>query len=157
MSYRFPVSEEDGTAAPKIRRCLVLDIEIIGGERYALLAFGISAKSGANHGYEIRVRSAKAVRAAGLHRSTRFIGARRLFVPLDGTGFAICAATGAPVLGRLDETARRRMNAVRPHPRRTRHRGRPTRLLAPQVPRAAPVHRRGPLPKRHARRQGGAA
>ncbi len=113
VSYRFPVAEEDGTAKPKVRRCLVLDLVTVAGASYALLAYGTTSSTTANYGYEISVRSPKALRPAGLHRPTRFVGARRLFVPLDATGFVSSGPAGTPVLGRLDGKAFERMNEVR--------------------------------------------
>ncbi|WP_082739157.1 hypothetical protein [Aliiruegeria sabulilitoris] len=113
VSYRFPVSEEDGTATPKVRPCLVLDVETIAGTTYALLAYGTTSPTRANAGYEIRVRAPKALRPAGLHRPTRFVGARRLLVPLDSAGFVAGGPAGTPMLGHLDGAAFDRMNEVR--------------------------------------------
>tara|TARA_R110002124_G_scaffold42292_7_gene130338 strand:- start:454 stop:1014 length:561 start_codon:yes stop_codon:yes gene_type:complete len=158
VAYRFPVAEEDGTAAPKMRPCLVLDIETIGGALYALLAYGTSAVTAANKGYEVRVRSGNAVRAAGLHRPTRFVGARRLMVPLDGSGFAVCAATNSPILGRLDETARKRMNSVRTRIRADRENAADRRVSRRRASRALPPFTgEARYPERHARCEGGAA
>lgn len=112
VSYRFPCATDQDTT-PKTRPCLVLDVETINGQRYALLAYGTTATTGANRGYEIRVRSADALASAGLHKPTRFVAARRLLVPLESAGFACSAATGAPVLGRLTGETRERMHAVR--------------------------------------------
>ncbi len=113
VAFRFPVSEEDGTATPKVRPCLVLDIETIAGLNFALLAYGTTSATSANCGYEIPIRASKALCSAGLHRPTRFVGARRLLVPLDATGFVLGRVTGSPVLGQLDGPPRDRMNAVR--------------------------------------------
>lgn len=111
VSFRFPCATDDTT--PKARPCLVLDIEAINGQRYALLAYGTTATGGANRGYEIRVSFAEALASAGLHKSTRFVAARRLLVPLGSAGFACSAVTGAPVLGRLTGQTRERMQAIR--------------------------------------------
>jgi hypothetical protein len=113
VSYRFPVAEEPGAASPKARPCLVIDVETLAGVRYAVLAYGTTATAGPNRGYEINVRAAEAFAAAGLHKPTRFICARRLLVPLSSPAFVCCAATGAPILGRLTGAERERMNAVR--------------------------------------------
>lgn len=113
VSFHFPCATDDTATAPKARPCLVLDVETIHGQRYALLAYGTTATTGANRGYEIRVRSAEALTSGGLHKPTRFVAARRLLVPLDSGGFACCAGTGAPVLGRLTGETRERMHAVR--------------------------------------------
>lgn len=110
ISFRFPV--EGAGDPPKNRPCLVLDIARSGGAHYAVVAYGTSADTPANRGYEVRLTGAEA-RAAGLHRPTRFVGSRRLLVSLDHPGIVICAATGAPVIGRLTDAAFERMNAVR--------------------------------------------
>ena len=112
VSFRFPVVDPDTADAAKRRPCLVLDVEVIGGERHAVLAYGTTSKGGANRGYEIRVRSDKALIAAGLHKATRFVGARRIRVPLSHEDFVVSSATEAPVLGRLDAACRERMHAV---------------------------------------------
>ncbi|WP_340108451.1 hypothetical protein [Pikeienuella sp. HZG-20] len=110
ISFRFPVEGSD--ESPKKRPCLVLDIARLGERRYAMLAYGTSAYTKANHGYEIRLSKAEAL-ASGLRRSTRFVGARRLLVSLDHPGIVFWAATGAPVMGRLSGDAFERMNRVR--------------------------------------------
>lgn len=111
--FRYPCAAEDDTEAPKSRPCLVLDIETIGDQRYALLAYGTTSASGANRGYEIRVGAAPDLVDAGLHRPTRFIGARRLLVSLASPNFVPFGGTGAPVVGRLTGLVRERMHAVR--------------------------------------------
>ncbi len=113
VSYRFPVAEEDGTATPKIRPCLVLDLVSVAGSSFAQLAYGTTSSTTANCGYEIPVQSQKALKTAGLHQRTRFVGARRLLVPLDAPGFVAGGPAGTPVLGRLDENACKRMNEIR--------------------------------------------
>ncbi|MCR9111581.1 hypothetical protein [Marivita sp. XM-24bin2] len=110
VSFSFPV--EGAGRPPKKRPCLVLDITNLGETRYAVLAYGTSADTSANRGYEVKLTETEA-RAAGLHRSTRFVGARRMLVALDHCGFVICAATGAPTIGRLNGDAFERMNVVR--------------------------------------------
>ncbi|HDY95475.1 hypothetical protein LCGC14_0510620 [marine sediment metagenome] len=110
VSFRFPV--EHGKEQPKKRPCLVLDTTTIGGRRFAVLAYGTSVRSNSNRGYEVRIGAVDAMEA-GLHRSTRFIGARRLTVSLDHDGFVASGTARTPVIGRLKGTAFDRMNAVR--------------------------------------------
>jgi len=38
VSFRFPLAEMDATGRPKARPCLILEIEVKGDQRYALLA-----------------------------------------------------------------------------------------------------------------------
>jgi len=110
ISFRFPI--EGAGALPKKRPCLVLDVHRLGDSRYALLAYGTSADTQANRGYEVRLTEPEA-RAAGLHRPTRFVGARRMLVAVDHPDIIISAATDTPLIGRLTGAAFERMNAVR--------------------------------------------
>lgn len=113
VSFHFPLAEEGATERPKARPCLILDIEEKGGERFALIAYGTTSRGRSNIGYEVHVRRRAEVMAAGLHEPTRFVGARRLLVPLTHTGFVMRGATGTAVLGRLDGHPFEAMNAVR--------------------------------------------
>ncbi|WP_375173879.1 hypothetical protein [Pseudooceanicola sp.] len=113
VSFRFPLAEEASTGQPKARPCLVLDIETRDEQRYALLAYGTTSRRRSNVGYEVHVRRRDEYLPAGLDEPTRFVGARRLLVPLTHSGFAICRATGSAVLGRLDGAPFDAMNAVR--------------------------------------------
>ena len=113
LSFRFPLAEEESTEAPKVRPCLVLDIEKMGSQRYALLAYGTTSYRRSNVGYEIHVRRRAEYLAAGLNEPTRFVGARRMFVPLGHSCFDICRTTGSAVLGRLNGAPFAAMNAVR--------------------------------------------
>ena len=113
VSFRFPLAEDGDGTPPKPRPCLILDIEERGGVRYALLAYGTTSRRRSNTGYEVHVRRRADYLAAGLDEPTRFVGARRLLVPLTSEGFVISRSTGAPVLGRLDGAPFQAMNAVR--------------------------------------------
>ncbi|MBS1302523.1 hypothetical protein [Loktanella sp. SALINAS62] len=113
VSFRFPLAEKGHTGRPKARPCLVLDIEVHGDERYALLAYGTTSRRRSNIGYEVHVRRKADYLSAGLNMPTRFVGARRLLVPLNHSGFVVCGATCAPVLGRLDGNPFAAMNAAR--------------------------------------------
>ena len=113
VSFRFPLAEEGNAGPPKARPCLVLDIETKGGQRYALLAYGTTSHRRSNVGYEVHVRRRAEYLSAGLDEPTRFVGARRLMVPLTRSGFAVCRATGSCVVGRLDGAPFEEMNAVR--------------------------------------------
>ena len=113
VSFRYPFAEDTSTGQPKARPCLILDIEIIGGQRYALIAYGTTSHRRSNVGQEIHVRRRAEYLSAGLDKPTRFVGARRVLVPLTHRSFAICSATGSAVLGRLDGEPFEAMNAVR--------------------------------------------
>jgi hypothetical protein len=111
--FRFPLSEGSDDAPIKARPCLVLDIETIGETRYARIAYGTTSRRRSNVGEEIHIRKRDAYTAAGLDRPTRFIGARRVLVPLTHSGFVVRTATGTPVLGWLTGPEIDRLNAVR--------------------------------------------
>ena len=113
VSFRFPLAEKDAAGRPKTRPCLILDIEEKGGQRCALIAYGTTSRRRSNIGYEVHVRRRADYIAAGLNEPTRFVGARRLMVPLSHSGFVICGATGSAVLGRLDGKPLDVLNAVR--------------------------------------------
>ncbi|MGX9855063.1 hypothetical protein ACR03S_06450 [Limimaricola variabilis] len=113
LSFRFPLAEEGHTGRPKARPCLVLDIEERGGLRYALLAYGTTSRRRSNIGYEVHARRRSEYMPAGLNEPTRFVGARRLLVPLTHSGFHIYRTTGSAVLGRLEGRPFAAMNAVR--------------------------------------------
>ena len=112
--YRFPVAEgPTSPETPKARPCLVMEVETFGGRPFATIAYGTSARSGANRGYEVPVLRAADHAAAGLHRPTRFVGYRRLLVSLHSAAFVAHGATGSPVIGRLPEGPLRRLDRVR--------------------------------------------
>ncbi|CUH39863.1 hypothetical protein JSE7799_02591 [Jannaschia seosinensis] len=113
VSFHFPLAEEENQGRPKARPCLILDVELHGGQRYALLAYGTTSRRRSNVGYEVHVRRRAEYLSAGLDEPTRFVGARRLLVPLTHSGFAICRSTGSAVLGRLEGAPFEAMNAVR--------------------------------------------
>ncbi len=113
VSFRFPLAEEGSAGRPKARPCLILDIEEKGGQRFALIVYGTTSRRRSNAGYEVHVHRRADYIAAGLNEPTRFVGARRVLVPLTHSGFVICGATGSAVLGRLDGNPFDAMNAVR--------------------------------------------
>ena len=113
LSFRFPLAEEGHRGRPKARPCLVLDIEERGDQRYALLAYGTTSKRRSNIGYEVHVRKSADCLAAGLDRPTRFVGARRILVPLTHSAFVVAGATGSAVLRHLDGRSFEALNAVR--------------------------------------------
>lgn len=98
VSYRFPTDE---SAPHKARPCLVLDILRHRGKRYALLAYGTTSRSTFNAGLEVRLLHPDSATSAGLDRPTRFVGMRRITVPLGCNRFVPHPVLGTPVLGRL--------------------------------------------------------
>ena len=113
VSFRFPLAEEGAREQPKARPCVVLDIERIGDHRYALLAYGTTSRRPSNVGYEIHIRKRDDYANVGLNEATKFVGRRRLLVPLAHRGFAICSDIGSPVLGSHNGAPLKRLNAVR--------------------------------------------
>lgn len=115
--FRFPLAETpsdgDEETTPKLRPCLVLDVHERLGRRTATIAYGTSAQTRANQGYNIIAASKSGMETAGLDRPTRFVGIRRITVGLDHSGFEPAEGTASPVIGFLDDDLRERMNAVR--------------------------------------------
>lgn len=112
VSYRFPVFVPLNGEESKRRPCLVLDIVEQNGVRSAVLAYGTSIKTKHQHNHQVRVRQPDSIKQAGLNQPTHFVGSHTITVPLNDPGFAICAATGAPVIGRLDNDLISRMEEV---------------------------------------------
>lgn len=111
--FAFPVVLAGEGDRPKIRPCLVMEVERAETGTRITLAYGTSAMTKANRGYEVRIRQPVEMAHAGLDAPTRFVGARRLEVSVHATGFAASARTDSPVIGRLAEAGLERMNAVR--------------------------------------------
>lgn len=82
------------------------------GQRFATLAYGTTADSKANQGYETRVTRSEALAAIGLDKPTRFVGSRRITVSLNNPGFSL-GERGTPVLGQMIGAERERLNDVR--------------------------------------------
>jgi hypothetical protein len=111
--FRFPLAEEDDEpGAPKRRPCLVLDALTKGDDRFVEIAYGTSADTRANRGYEVIVKQTAARATAGLSKPTRFVCARRIIVHASHGGFD-GRTKGPHIIGRLDEVLLERMNAVR--------------------------------------------
>lgn len=111
--FRFPLAEEDDEpGAPKRRPCLVLDTLTVGDDRFVEIAYGTSADTRANRGYEIIVKQPSARETAGLSKPTRFVCARRIIVHVNHSGF-FGRTKGPQIIGHLDEALLERMNAVR--------------------------------------------
>lgn len=114
VSFRFPVRlPAEDCAQPKKRPCLVLDRTERAGRTFLTLAYGTSADTPANRGYEVAIFNPGRALAAGLHKPTRFVGSRRLIVPATHNGFVISRDTCSAILGRLAEAELDRLNAVR--------------------------------------------
>ncbi len=110
---RFPLAEgDDEPGAPKRRPCLELDTLTKGEERFVEIAYGTSADTRANRGYEVIVKHSAAREAAGLSKPTRFVCARRIIVHVSHSGFH-GRTKGPQIIGRLDDALLERMNAVR--------------------------------------------
>lgn len=131
VAFAFPTTE-DGIHA-KHRPALVLDIDRSSGVAEAVIVYGTAAMTRANTGLELRVVSPADMAAARLHKPTRFVGTRRIKVPLDSPRFITCAASTA-VIGRLPATYHPRLDRLRdltaaPMPARASTRRRTRRRL----------------------------
>ncbi|MEO9629021.1 MAG: hypothetical protein ABJG14_01115 [Sulfitobacter sp.] len=112
--FRYPLAGEGGASAgtrPKRRPCLVLDVFTKGGTCFIELAYGTSAPTNANRGYEVRVGELASCHVAGLKRPSRFVCARRIIVSVNHSGFDDDDDSGT-LIGRLDPLLIERMNAV---------------------------------------------
>ena len=110
VSFIFP-SAEGAHKLEKNRPALILSVDRSGPEALATVAYGTSRRTDANTGLELHVRTAVDIAVSGLHRKTRFIGARTTIVPLTSDRFVACRA-GTAVLGSLPERLHDRLAQV---------------------------------------------
>mgnify|MGYP006286038683 FL=1 len=106
VTFKFPLAERSRRLG-KTRPCLVLSVADHEGVRHALIAYGTTADTPSNRGHDLAIDTPDGMAAAGLHRPTRFVGARRVRVPLTSPMFRPQPDTGSPVLGRLATADRR--------------------------------------------------
>ncbi len=112
--FRFPIAEEAHEPdAPKRRPCLILDVFDWDGGPFVELAYGTSADTKANRGYEVLVKQPGARATAGLAKPTRFVCARRIIVHVNHSGFQVPTDACAPLIGHLDAALLERIHAVR--------------------------------------------
>ncbi|MCB1347122.1 MAG: hypothetical protein KDK11_00175 [Maritimibacter sp.] len=111
--FRYPIRNPRAEETPKTRPCLVLEIDERFGTKRLTLAYGTSVPSSANRGYEIPVTLPDDMRAAGLKRATRFVGARLLSVSPDNPGFSLGSRSRSPIIGRLSHNRIERMDWIR--------------------------------------------
>lgn len=109
--FRFPLNDKNA-GAPKRRPCLVLNTLSNGYDRFVEIAYGTSADTRANRGYEVIVKHPTSREEAGLSKPTRFVGARRIIVHVNHSGFD-GQAKGPEIIGKLDAPLLERLNAVR--------------------------------------------
>ena len=114
VRFRFPVKEDgDGDVPrPKKRPCLVMQVATLAGHRFVKIAYGTSANSRANWGQEIIVSRPAGLKAAGLSRRTRFVGARSIIVSAAHPGFEPALEDGGMISGRIDEALIARMRGI---------------------------------------------
>jgi hypothetical protein len=111
--FRFPLNDENAEpGVPKRRPCLVLNTLNNGDDRFVEIAYGTSADTRANRGYEVIVKHPTSREEAGLSKPTRFVGARRIIVHVNHSGFD-GEAEGPEIIGKLDAPLLERLNAVR--------------------------------------------
>lgn len=96
--FRFP--ERDDGLAGKRRPCLVLGMRQGPTGLRIALAYGTSAETTANRGFDLRIKSERDCRGAGLTRPSRFVIARRITVPADDPCFDK-GAHDSPIIGKL--------------------------------------------------------
>jgi len=125
VSCRFPLAEAPNLPGEKARPCLVLGVhQPTDGPMMVEVAYGTAAGTRSNVGFDFDIEAEADRRAAGVHRVTRFVLARVVWVPLASPWLAANAA-GSATLGRLPGHLRLSMEtldaagrrAVRPSPR----------------------------------------
>lgn len=110
-AFRFP-HETMGEDDPKVRPSLVIDVEEMAGERFAVLAYGTTNPCPRKQAYCVDVRSEEEREQASLRAPTRFNAARRVSVSVNNSGFDR-NSDGTPVLGELADAALDRLHRVR--------------------------------------------
>lgn len=111
--FRFPGRGQAAGAHAKARPCLVLDVELIGARRCAVLVPALPAHQPGSGERAVTLARQIEYRRAGLHGPTRFLIRTRLIVPLSHDGFVVAPPTGTPVIGRLEDAALDRLNVER--------------------------------------------
>lgn len=110
VMFRFPCAD-DGPVKP--RPCLVVEVDRLGGYTFIELAYGTTAQTKANRGYEVHIYTDVGMALAGLRQPTRFVCARRVMVAPFHRDFATTRRNPSPVIGRLDDAGIERMNGIR--------------------------------------------
>ena len=108
VAFKFPCI--DDPLAEKARPCLIVEVDRVAGE--AVVVYGTSRWTGPNRGHELHVTERADCDEAALDRPTRFVGARRVRVPLACARFVECRQ-GTAVLGRLGKNFRPRLDRIR--------------------------------------------
>ena len=108
--FRFPVAA--GSGIVKRRPCLVVDRKTVGGDDLIDIAYGTTAKSRANRGFELHISYDEDLEQAGIAQPTRFVCARRVLVSPLHRGFDPWRDTD-PQIGRLSPGLMPRLDALR--------------------------------------------
>lgn len=107
VAFRFP-STEGEQLREKERPCLILDTDGVS----IVVAYGTSSRGRSNRGQDLMINFPKDWSSAGLRRATRFVGARRVRVPVDSARLVPNSA-GTPRIGRLPEGLQPRLEGIR--------------------------------------------
>ena len=112
--FRFPMTAaEEAAGRPPMRPCLVLEVERRGAAPRMVLVPGTSRQTRAVSAYEIAVRDADEIVKAGLRGPYRFRAQMPLSVSLDNPQLRTGGGEASPVIGRLTDLSRERMQGVR--------------------------------------------
>lgn len=113
VSFRFP-HETQGSAEPKVRPALVLEVEDLDGMRSVTLAYGSSQRPRKpRRDHVVTVSHSAERKAICLPSRTYFNAARRVTVSVRHPSFDVSAASGTAVLGRLTGWSLAELNRVR--------------------------------------------
>lgn len=112
VAFCFPHAEPSDTLTPA-RPCLVLALDADDVGARALLAYGTGRHTRAvRRPLEIAHIRGDDGTGSSLHRTIRFLCARRVWARLDDPAFDIAPDADTPVTGRLDGQAQARLATV---------------------------------------------
>lgn len=106
--FRFP--ERHDALSGKRRPCMVLATELRAEGVHIALAYGTSATTDANRGFDIEIEAEDDCQGAGLRRATRFVLARRITVRASDERFDSSAQ--ALIIGELPAHRMRELEAL---------------------------------------------
>lgn len=107
--FRFP--ERHDALSGKRRPCLVLAAVLRAEGMHITLAYGTSATTDANRGFDIEIEAEDDCQGAGVHRVTRFVLARRITVLASDERFDN-GTQGAVIIGVLPAHRMRELEAL---------------------------------------------
>ncbi|MEX1663133.1 hypothetical protein AB4874_16020 [Thioclava sp. 15-R06ZXC-3] len=112
ISFRFPLQNAPANERPKARPCLVLAVSVYDGQRWLCVAYGTTIRRKARNALGIDLSTDEAA-ASGLNRATGFCGTRTVVIRTNDPALCVCPALRTPVIGKLADQPRERMQLVK--------------------------------------------